>query len=192
MLFKNHFNRLYFLKRFSYFMDKVCTNNAFSLFNSEGQFVIQIHDRKVLNERITSIPVGYRTISMNEYLLDVDNDPSIGKLVERQINSFMVSYTLSFNKVYKRQGGLFQSPFRRSIIKDDRHLQRAIIYTHCNAQKHGLIRDFRNYPYSSYCKILSGHDSFVDVAAVIELFGGINNFIEQHRLHAEHKGESPF
>ena len=52
-------------------------------------------------------------------------------------------------------GGLFQSPFKRSLINGDDHLQQAIIYVHANAKKYGLIKDFRMYAHSSYHEILS-------------------------------------
>ena len=75
----------------------------------------------------------------------------------------MTSYANLIKHAYDRKGGLFQSPFRRSLISDEIHLQQAIIYTHANAQKHGIIKDFRDYPYTSYHEIVAGYSGNVNV-----------------------------
>ena len=104
----------------------------------------------------------------------------VNELIERQVNRFLVAYANAFNKAYKRSGSLFQSPFRRSIINDDVHLQQAIIYVHANAQKHDLINDYRSYLYSSYHKIISGISILIDVAAILDFFRGLKEFITLH------------
>jgi hypothetical protein len=148
--------------------------------------VVQVKEPGLLHQSIIAIPDEARTVSMKKFLLNPGNDQLVDDLIERQVNRFMVSYTNSYNKVYKRKGGLFQSPFRRSVITDENHLQRAIIYVHSNAQKHGLINDYRRYAYSSYHEILSGRYLFVDGCSVLHFFGGIKNFIEQHQFHIDH------
>jgi hypothetical protein len=59
-------------------------------------------------------------------------------------------------------------------------LQQAIIYVHANAQKHGLIKDYRVYSYSSYNEKISGKSLFVDVNGVVNFFGGTKKFIDLH------------
>ncbi len=117
---------------------------------------------------------------MKKFLAAVQNDQLVDDLIERQVNRFMVSYANAYNKMYARTGGLFQSPFRRSKIENESHLQQAIIYVHANAQKHGLVSDYRLYGHSSYHESLSGNSLFVQTAEVLIFFGDTKNFIEQH------------
>lgn len=101
-------------------------------------------------------------------------------VIERQVNSMMVSYAHAYNKYYNRKGGLFQSPFRRSVINDPAHLQQSIVYVHKNAEQHGLVTDFRRYPFSSYDEILAGYSTIVDVSAVLGIFGDKEKFVNAH------------
>jgi putative transposase len=100
--------------------------------------------------------------------------------------------TYTPNIVYKRQGGLFQKPFRRLEVKELSHLHHALIYVHVNAQKHGIVDDFRNYSFCSYEEIIAGKSDMVNVKAVLHFFGGRQKFIEahQHQLRQYKGGRS--
>jgi putative transposase len=103
-------------------------------------------------------------------------------MIERQVNSFLVSYANYLNNKYNRKGGLFQKPFKRIQICDDGHLQQAIIYSNANAQKHQLVNDFREYPYSSFNAVINYDYYFVDGKNV----GGIEKFIKIHEAQVEY------
>ncbi len=98
----------------------------------------------------------------------------------------MVSYVNAYNNLHKRRGSLFISPFRRSVIAGETHLQQAIIYTHANAQKHGLVNDYRCCSHSSYHEIIGGNSLFTDRQAVLGFFGGREQFIAQHKVQADY------
>ncbi|MBC7937689.1 MAG: hypothetical protein H7Y86_20260 [Rhizobacter sp.] len=120
------------------------------------------------------------TLATNAFL----NNPSVeflfGAMIERQMNSFLVSYANYYNNKYQRKGGLFQKPFKRLQITDDNHLEHSIIYTHANAQKHGLVKDYRIYRHSSFGQILNLDNSYLSADAVIEFFGGKQKFEQKH------------
>ena len=65
-------------------------------------------------------------------------------------------------------------------------MQQAIIYIHANAQKHGLIKDFKDYKYSSYWEIINDITSNVQVNDVLQFFGGKDQFIRTHQLQVDH------
>lgn len=44
----------------------------------------------------------------------------------------------------------FESPFDRKVVTSEDYFTRLIWYIHSNAEKHGFVKDFREYPYSSY------------------------------------------
>lgn len=129
---------------------------------------------------------------MQDFLEKPSGKYAIGNMVERQVNSFMASYAKGTNELHSRKGGLFQSPFRRSFITSDSHLQHAIIYTHANAQKHGLVKDFKEHPYTSYHEILSGDSRNVKADRVLDFFGGMKMFVQVHDRQAEHYYKSTF
>jgi len=55
-----------------------------------------------------------------------------------------------------------------------------IYYIHGNAQRHGFIHDFREYSYSSYKSILSEKPTNLLRQAVLEWFGGKDQFEAYH------------
>jgi hypothetical protein len=70
-------------------------------------------------------------------------------------SNFFNAYAKAINKAYGRTGSLFQHPFGRVPVLTQTHLTRLVCYIHFNPQRHGLISDFREWPYSSYHAHLS-------------------------------------
>ena len=120
------------------------------------------------------------TAAMNAFSADSANEILFNKIIERQMNSFLVSYANYINNKYRRKGGIFQKPFKRIRIEEDGHLQQAIIYTNANAQKHKLTEDFKKYPFSSYLPTIESDQHFIDSKGVVEFFNGIDKFILIH------------
>jgi putative transposase len=149
-LFKTEKEHLFFLEKWKRFTDPVFETWAYSLLDNHTQF------------------------------LEKKEGSLIGPIIERQINSFMVSFTNTYNNIIERKGGLFQQPFRRSLIASDAHIQQAIVYVHANAQKHKLVKDFKMHRFNSYQAILDRNEVFINVAAVVIFFGGIGKFISIH------------
>lgn len=105
--------------------------------------------------------------------------------VSNALSSFLQSYTRAMNKMYERTGHLFESPFRRIAVTDETYFSRLISYIHHNPEKHGLIEDFRLYPYSSYQAHLSDRPSRLKREEVLRWFGGREGYVNFHRLHQE-------
>jgi len=59
------------------------------------------------------------------------------------MRSLLTSYSMYFNKKYKRSGPLFESRYKASLISDDMYLEHITRYIHMNP------RDWRDYEYSS-------------------------------------------
>lgn len=60
------------------------------------------------------------------------------------------AYAKGYNKTYARYGSLWQRPFRRIPILTESYLFNVVRYIHRNPQKHGFVKDFRDWEYSSY------------------------------------------
>ena len=81
-------------------------------------------------------------------LIRIKNDHP--DLVSEQFRKLFVSYSMSVNREQKRRGSLFQRGFKRKIIEDEKYFYAAVFYIHSNPVHHLMVKDFRNYPFSSY------------------------------------------
>ncbi len=64
----------------------------------------------------------------------------------RCFSNLFNAYARTFNRTYQRTGALFQRPFGRIEVADDRYFVTLVIYVHHNPQKHGFVADFRDWP----------------------------------------------
>jgi putative transposase len=65
------------------------------------------------------------------------------------LRRILTTYSMYFNKRYKRVGHLFQGPYKAALVKDDSYLLHVSRYIHLNPlELKGII--LFNYPYSSY------------------------------------------
>lgn len=77
-------------------------------------------------------------------------DNGISMLLSKLSNS----YTKYFNIKYNRVGPLFQGSFKAIRVEDDEQLVHLSRYIHLNPFVGLLVKDLRNYPYSSYPEYL--------------------------------------
>ncbi|MCK4490736.1 MAG: hypothetical protein KAU23_10770 [Anaerolineales bacterium] len=68
----------------------------------------------------------------------------------RQVRTFLGIYTKAINKTYNRSGHLFEGRYSRKIVLKDEYFFHLISYIHQNPQTHGIVSNFRIWPYSSY------------------------------------------
>jgi len=95
--------------------------------------------------------------------------------------NFFIAYSRGVNNATGRTGALFERPFERILITDERYLMRLIIYIHQNPQKHNFVTDFRDWSYSSYHELLGTKDTRLKREKVMELFGGRDGVIRFHK-----------
>jgi len=103
-------------------------------------------------------------------------------LPSKKFSDFFNAYAKSFNKAYMRTGSLFEHPFGRVVVTSDRQFWNVIAYIHQNPQKHQLVKDFRQWKWSSYGVLLSDVPTKLARGAVMEWFGDRDAYI---RLHEE-------
>jgi REP element-mobilizing transposase RayT len=109
-----------------------------------------------------------------------DADMADPKNPSRHLSNLFNAYAKAFNKAYSRAGSLFQRPFGRIEIGSDAHFVWLVMYIHQNPQRHGLVDDFRDWPYSSYRAFLSTQPTRLRRAEVLEWFGGERQFVALH------------
>jgi putative transposase len=100
--------------------------------------------------------------------------------VSRQFSNFFNAYAKTINKAYGRTGSLFQHPFGRVPVTSDRQFWNVIAYIHQNPQKHGFVKDFRDWKYSSYGIILTEKHTSVKRDEVMKWFGKKEEYLSLH------------
>jgi putative transposase len=103
------------------------------------------------------------------------------RYISDQFSNFFNAYAKSINKAYGRTGSLFQHPFGRVPITSDRQFWNVIAYIHQNPQKHGFVRDFRDWKYSSYDVILMAKSSVINREKTIKWFGTREEYLSLHK-----------
>jgi len=107
--------------------------------------------------------------------------PIIGDdYLSQQFSNFFNAYAKSINNAYNRTGSLFQHPFGRVPITSDRQFWNVIAYIHQNPQKHGFVKDFRDWKWSSYGVLLADKPTKLKRDVVMEWFGNKQSYIELH------------
>ena len=104
-----------------------------------------------------------------------------GFLVSRQLSHFFNSYAQSFNRLNNRTGGLFESPFRRRLLTGSTAICNTFFMIHSNAQRLGYVRDFRDWPYSSYRPFTEGGSRFLSPSGILQWFESIESFERYHK-----------
>ena len=100
--------------------------------------------------------------------------------VSIRFSNFFNAYAKTINKAYSRTGSLFQHPFGRVPITTDRQFWNVIAYIHQNPHKHGFVKDFRDWKYSSYALILTGKPTVIKRDEVMRWFGTREDYLSLH------------
>jgi putative transposase len=162
-IFKSQENYPFFLKQYQLYCSDVLDTYAYSLLKNHFHLLVYVKEDVWVPKNNTK-----GMIRLN---------------ASKQLSHFFNSYAQSINWSVGRTGGLFESPFERKHVDDERYLDSMINYCHFNACKHGFVKDFRDWEYSSYHSILNKNDGIVAVSKVLELFGGDVSLFE--KLHLE-------
>jgi len=97
-----------------------------------------------------------------------------------QFRRLFIAYTKAMNKRYQRTGTLFENRFGRKVVDSDGYFTTLIRYIHHNPQTHGIVSNFKDWPYTSYDAILTEKPSRVARADVLDWFGSKHEFVEAH------------
>ena len=166
-LFYEKANYRYFLRLFADHIAPVVQVFAYCLLPNHFHFLLRLLDAdEILN----------RTDLHDYWKHARDNRP------HQYFSNFFNAYARTINDRYGRTGSLFQRPFGRIPVTTDAYFFNLITYIHRNPQKHRLVADFCDWPYSSYDAILHDKPTRVCKTAVLEWYGGLDQFEEAHQI----------
>ncbi|VAW43169.1 hypothetical protein MNBD_CHLOROFLEXI01-5362 [hydrothermal vent metagenome] len=171
-IFRQPENYLYFLKLFVKHFHLHVLTYAYCLMPNHFHFLLHIRSRE-------EIVAAYRRAeTQTPRVLE-----TLGVLVPEPSQAFgnvCNAYTKAINKRFQRTGSLFENPFDRIEVTNNRYFCNLITYIHHNPQTHGFVDDFRDWPYTSYDAILTEKPSRVARADVLDWFGSKHEFVEAH------------
>ncbi len=169
-LFHERKNYDYFLSLYVKHIVPMALTYAYCLMKNHFHLLVHIKSDEELLKDLT----GFENLSGLEVEKSLNRSPS------RSFANLFTAYSKGFNKEYGRTGALFERPFGRKPVHDERYFYQLLIYIHQNPQKHNFVDDFRTWPYSSYSGITSTKPSRLERDAVLELFGGADAYKQQH------------
>jgi REP element-mobilizing transposase RayT len=104
----------------------------------------------------------------------------------RQFAHLFNSYAQAINNELNRTGGLFENPFERKRINDDKYFTELVAYIHNNPIHHGIVENPEDYKWSSYITILSNKPTKLKRTELLEWFDGVQNFKSYHLLKRDY------
>jgi putative transposase len=159
-IFKGEKNYYYFLEQYKKYCSDVFDTYAYALLKNHFHLLVYVKENVIVKR-----DDGKRDIRLS---------------ASKQLSHLFNSYAPAMNKCYNRTGSLFESPFERKLIGNDSYITSMIYYCHYNAQLHGMVENFKDWPFSSYHSIREKQESIVAGDKVLEWFGGWNAFEKQH------------
>ena len=135
-------NYPYFLELYTKYIVPIADTYAYVLLRNHFHFGVRIKEKEEIlqiNRNLSGLP---------------DLTGLSDKLPSQKFANFFNAYAKSINKSYNRSGALFERPFGRKMITGEAHFVHLIKYIHFNPQYHKFVKDFRDYPYSSYPDVI--------------------------------------
>ncbi|MCB9350139.1 MAG: transposase [Lewinellaceae bacterium] len=182
LLFQSDDDRKFFLKRYQKYISPCADTYAFSLLPNHFHFLIKVKNQGEIIAWIENLNLKDRTKTQKALLTADIESRTVHKVLENQFLRLFTSYAVVFNDRHQRDGNLFNRPFKRIEVENEGYFTYLIYYIHFNPQKHGIVSDFTSYYWSSYRIFLSSAPTHLFRKEVLEWFGGLEAFIQFHRM----------
>lgn len=169
-------NYFYFLEKYAKYLWPVLDTYAYCLLGNHFHLLV-----KVKGDILNNLSESKFTQKQGLH--------SIDRIVSKKFSDFFNSYSKSVNKAQNRTGGLFETPFKRILVSNKTYFNQLVWYIHFNPQKHCFVKDFKEYPHSSFRSFLSNNISKLDRDTVIQSFNDIDNF---KSFHSKNHNEKDF
>jgi putative transposase len=169
-MFTSDENYAFFIRQFDKYLSNFISIYAYCLLGNHFHFLIKVND-------LTDLTTFKKLSNLKE--------KTTHDIISHQFRKFFQSYSMAFNKQQNRIGTLFQTPFKRVKVENENYLQEITCYINTNAQKHNLVRDFRQWKWSSYNNTISNVKTKLLKEELIKYFFDLDNFIYCHLEYAK-------
>jgi putative transposase len=141
-LFREEKNYYFFLGKLKKHISPVADIIAWCLLANHFHLMIRVKPKEEID------PTSCEKNNQKQNLADVD--------VSKRLSNCFNAYTKAYNKVYIRNGSLFQRPFKHKHVMHQRYFAQLILYIHNNATIHGFVNRFEDWPHSSWFQYQTG------------------------------------
>jgi putative transposase len=190
-IFKEERNYAFFLAKYAYHLHPFVETYAYCLLKNHFHLLIHTRSEEEIRKHLSTNVVVPNVVvpQRDDDIRDNDNkskyhNKSISWILSNAFANFFKSYALSINKSHDRTGSLFEESFRRILVSSEDYFTELIYYIHHNPRKHGFVKDFRDYPHSSYHSHL--HTAFTKLKRD-EVMAWFGNKTEFEKFHLENQ-----
>ena len=180
-------NYEHFLKLYEKHISPVADTFAYCMLRNHFHIAVRIKSEEEILKTLRVSSSNQNRVKQNNFANQDTNrsrKPLGSNIPEdyasQRFSNFFNAYAKSINIAYSRTGSLFEHPFGRVPITDDRQFWTVIAYIHQNPQKHKFVQDFRDWKYSSYGVILSTKHSIINRDEVMKWFGNKDEYLSLH------------
>lgn len=155
--------------------------DIFSLNSDYEKFLNYI---RVAMDKSDFVVYGYCLMTNHVHLLIKIETEEIGDIVKR----IAVGYAQYYNLKNGRIGHLFQNRFRSETVESDEYFLTALRYIHQNPIKAGMVRNIKDYKWSSYIEYINvrnKNDIIIEPSFALSYFPNIDSFIDYMEMENE-------
>ena len=158
-LFRQERDYHHFLRLYAKHIEPIADTFAFCLLPNHGHFLIH-------------------TKAPHEQALPAD--AILPRQPSRHFSNLLNAYARHYNLKYRRLGPLFKRPFGRKEVDSIGYYKTLVVYIHRNAQHHGLVDDFREWPFTSYHLFFTEKPTRLKRETALAWFSDLDSFITGH------------
>ncbi len=158
-LFKQTRDYHHFLRLYAKHIEPIAETFAFCLLPNHAHFLL-------------------RTKAPHEQ--ELPGQPTQPRPPSLHVANLLNAYARHYNLKYGRTGPLFQRPFGRKEVESVGYFKMLLVYIHRNAQHHGLVDDFRDWPYTSYHLFFTEKPTRLKRETALGWFSDLDSFILGH------------
>lgn len=158
-LFRNEQNYYYFLEKYFEYISPIAETYAYCLMPNHYHFLLKL-----------KMSDNCQTYNYSHHF-----------------KNFFRSYTGAYNKIYERNGSLFEPRFKRKIVDSKEYFINVLNYIHQNPVHHKFVDDKEDWKFSSFTNFYSGKNSKLNIEAVYKLFDNKTEFLNIHDIEEAEK-----
>ncbi|MEA3295629.1 MAG: transposase [Patescibacteria group bacterium] len=167
-LFREDDNYKYFLRKYKKNISPIFETLCYCLIPNHYHFLIKVKKQETI--------FNYQKRKGKKYK---NNEIEINSFIQQQIANFHISYAKAFNQLYKRRGSLFQSKPKAKEISDTNYLLQVSRYIHRNPLKHGVVKNIKDWKYSSYLDYADLRNGLIpNKEFLVSHFSSIKEFLD--------------
>lgn len=178
-LFEEDRNYDFFLEKIPLYIFPYVKLHAYCLLPNHFHFLIYVRDVEDL--------IVQPAFKRHSELSEEDFQNLIEQKVSKSFSNLFSCYAQSFNKMYKRKGSLFIPNMKQILVEDTDGICKVVHYIHANPVHHSFVKKMEDWKLSSYESYLSENLTKISRTEILDIFGGMENFIKYHQQPIELK-----